>query len=305
MRIIIIVTIILSVIGSSYAQNDLVDRVIKQGITIDSLNKVNTNYSRLNNENQTKLQNLQETIRVLNSDLSALSTFKVERTNIQAQLKLKSDSLALLKSQLSEKEKELLTEKQSTIQKVNEAREDGRKEIVTRVLIYYTDKSFDELIKSTTQKSIIKDRLIIRGNKEIEPLLYDLEKYLNIKELLEEKFDAPRIENAQKELNQIERQSLLLDKLLNGLENYQIFNDGLKETLNKIISLDGQELVSGMPEEIQKMKLNKIMVEISYYIFNYDFSFLDYPYLSDVVMEIIKRKVPNPDKNISDLLQQL
>ena len=47
------------------------------------------------------------------------------------------------------------------------------------------------------------------------------------------------------------------------------------------------------------------MAEISYYIFNYDFNFMDYPYLSVVVLEIIKRKAPNPDAKISDLLQQL
>jgi len=137
--------------------------------------------------------------------------------------------------------------------------------------------------------------------------LSDLEKYLNIKELLEEKFNAAKIENAQKELKQIKRQSQSLSKLLDNLENYQTFNDGLKETINKLISLDGKELVSGMSEETQKMKLNKIIkkIEIYYYIFNYDFNFLDYPYLSNVILEIIKRKVPNPDKNISDLLQQL
>jgi hypothetical protein len=32
---------------------------------------------------------------------------------------------------------------------------------------------------------------------------------------------------------------------------------------------------------------------------------LDYPYLSEVVLEIIKRKRPNPDADISDLLKKI
>ena len=39
--------------------------------------------------------------------------------------------------------------------------------------------------------------------------------------------------------------------------------------------------------------------------FNYDFKFNDFPYLSDIVLEIFKRKQPNPDADISDLLQKL
>jgi hypothetical protein len=77
------------------------------------------------------------------------------------------------------------------------------------------------------------------------------------------------------------------------------------EAIEKIISIDKREVVASMEDEIQKQKFNKILSEISLYIFNYDFNFVDYPYLSDIVLEIMKRKQPNPDADITYLLAKL
>ncbi len=106
-------------------------------------------------------------------------------------------------------------------------------------------------------------------------------------------------------MEQIKRESALLSKLKETIGNYQVFNEGLKETLGKIVVLDKAEAVSGMSKEIQRKKFDKILAEISAYIFNYDFNFSNYPYLSDIFLEIIKRKQPNPDADISDLLKRL
>ena len=58
-------------------------------------------------------------------------------------------------------------------------------------------------------------------------------------------------------------------------------------------------------EKIVKSKLNKIISELSNFIFVYNFNFIDYPHLSEIVLEIIKRKQPNPDADISDLLKKI
>jgi hypothetical protein len=106
-------------------------------------------------------------------------------------------------------------------------------------------------------------------------------------------------------LNQIQRESVLLVKLKDNLEKYQTFNDGLKEMIENIIALDGKEKVAGMSEEIKNMKFNKILSEISLYMFNYDFNLKDYPFLSDIMLEIIKLKQPNPDADLSGLLKKI
>jgi hypothetical protein len=305
MKMIITTTLILCGIGSSYAQQDLINTLQKQAVTNDSLNKVINKYEQSDNENRVKLLSLQDTIKILKSDLSKLEKFKAEKKNLDNQLKHKSDSVTILKSNLSDKDKQLKNKEQKTKQEVKEARESSKNEIVTRIVGYYKNKSFDDLIKLSTQQSILNDRQIFGSTTDIESLLSDLEKYFTAKKLLENKLDATKIKNAEKQLSQIKLESTSLDKLINTVENYQILNDGLKETINKIMALDGQESVVGLSKETQNKKFIKIMTDISYYIFNYDFNHLDYPYLSDVVLEIIKRKAPNPDADISDLLKKL
>ena len=119
------------------------------------------------------------------------------------------------------------------------------------------------------------------------------------------KYDAVRNKDAENQRSQIKLESASLNKLRSAIHNYQTFNEGLRDTMGKIIALDQRESVANNTKEIQSQKFNKIMAEISYFIFNYDFNFSDYPYLSEVVLEIIKRKAPNPDADISNLLQKL
>jgi tetratricopeptide (TPR) repeat protein len=176
--------------------------------------------------------------------------------------------------------------------------------VIAGILNKYQTGHFDDLIKSSTKQSVEHDwRLSVKVNDSVsKPVLSDLRNYFKAKELLEKKFNEKEI-NAV--LPTLTRQSALSDKLKETLENYRDFTDGLKETIEKIISIDGKETVAGMGDEIQKEKFNKILAEISLYIFNYDFNFVDYPYLSDILLEIIKRKQPDADANISDLLNKI
>ncbi len=59
-----------------------------------------------------------------------------------------------------------------------------------------------------------------------------------------------------------------------------------------------------MSPQVVNSKLNKILSELSKFIFDYNFNFVDYPYFSDIVLDIIKRKQPNPDADIVDLLKK-
>jgi len=239
----IFLLLILCGVFSAYSQNDCLDKVAKQAVEIDSLQKqvelINTNFSKAN-------------------------------------------------AIIQEKEKQLTEEKLKSA-------------VWANATDIYKNKSFDELIQSSTKLSVQRDMEQFSKDENVKTILVDLETYFNAKELLAMKFDASQIKNAQTQLNQIKRQSELLDGLKKNLKNYQAFTDGLKESIKKIIELDKNQAVSGMSEDIQKSKLN----EISQYIFDYDFNLIDYPYLSNIVLEIIKDKQSNPDADISDLLKNL
>ena len=269
----------------AYSQNDCLDKVAKQAVEIDSLQRqvirpLCDSISVLND----KILELQEQTK----NIAISSNNESKTDSLQKQVELISTNLSKAKGSIQEKEKQLTEEKQKNA-------------VWANAQDIYKNKSFDELIQSSTKLSAQRDLVLFSKDDNIKPILIDLETYFNAKELLAMKFDASQIKNAQTQLNQIKRQSELLDGLKKNLKNYQAFTDGLKESIKKIIELDKNQAVSGMSEDIQKSKLN----EISQYIFDYDFNLIDYPYLSNIVLEIIKDKQSNPDADISDLLKNL
>jgi light-regulated signal transduction histidine kinase (bacteriophytochrome) len=168
----------------------------------------------------------------------------------------------------------------------------------------YKNKQFDDLITASTKESVRRDIQLVSDNPDVRQILDDLDMYLKIKELLSHKYNDERIKEAQTRLKTVNRESTLLDKLIENIDNYSNFNQGLKETIEKINNLDMQESVAEMSDDIQKQKFNKILSNISSYVFNYDFNITDYPYLSDILLEIFKRKQPDVDADISDLLDK-
>ena len=123
-------------------------------------------------------------------------------------------------------------------------------------------------------------------------------------QLLTQKFDAEKTRNAVNELSEIGQQSQYLEKLRKNLENYGLFNDGLKKVIEEIVKIDENRIAGGIPS-ITAQKRSEILTVISKFMFDYDFRFSDYPYLSEVINEIMIRKYGNVDESIADLLNRL
>ena len=305
MKRIVIVTVIICAFSPAYAQNDLIDKITKQAVEIDSLKKVVKAEMDNNQEQIKKYQSIQDTLRKLRLDLAKLEEFKTKKKNIDSLLWQKTDSIVLLKNEISEKEKQGKTEKLKSEKQERDEYERGKNEILITILSSYKNRTFDELLKSSTKESAHINLSLAENTPDVKLILSDIEKYFIAKEMLDLKLDAVQTKSHQIQLVQIKRESSLLNKLKEIISNYQTFNNGLKETIEKIIALDNSEAVSGMGKEIQRKKFDKILAEVSSYIFNYDFNFSDYPYLSEILLELIKRKQPNADADISDLLNKL
>lgn len=276
---VIILALILCGVCSVYAQET--ELIGRQTIKIDSLEKA--------------LQDMRQENDNLKSELSKMEKNQQSRKNMNDQLKSKTDSISVLESKLNE-------EKQKGEQIARDQYKKGKQEVLDTIIQSYKDKRFDELIKSSTKESVQRDLQLVGDNLDVKNILSDLDKYFNAKELLKEKYDDNKIQNAKKQLTLINQTSdLLLEKLKENIDKYDRFTKGLKEKMKTINELDKKESVYGMDEKIQKQKFDKI----SSYIFNYDFNLLDYPYLSEIVLEIIKRKYPDADADISDLLKRL
>jgi hypothetical protein len=228
-----------------------------------------------------------------------------ERDSLQNLVYKKDKDNSKLVEKIKAKEVEIDSVKKQCEQKVLQEKENGKQEALENLVNTYKNKPFDQLIKFSSLESVQRDILLVGDNVQVKLGLNDLLIYLKAKEQLKKKFDADQIKNTQVQLNQITQKSSLINKLKEDIEKYQIFNKGLSEMLNEIIKMDINFTGEGLDEETRTKKLNKILSEVSSYIFNYNFNFTDYPYLSDIVLEIIKRKQPNTDAIVTDLLNKL
>ncbi len=228
---------------------------------------------------------------------------KEERDNLY----MKVDSLTIVVLQLNktiaEKDKQIANEKAIAKTNADNSRIEGKAEATESVVVFYKSLPFDSLILSSTKHSISRDLSLVSNKHEVLLVLKDLQTYFIVQELLSQKFDAGQIKKAQTQLSQIKRQSKLLDALKEDIEDYQDFNFALKETISKLIILDERKLAD-RDSEIQKLKFNDIVTILADYIYNY-YDYGKYTYLSDIVLEIIKRKKPNADQDITDLFLKL
>jgi hypothetical protein len=291
-------------LSSAFAQKDLIDRLLKQEIEIDSLKKIVRSETDIRQTLKKENNSLQDSVKNLNTNLANLEEVKKSKKFIDSILQQKIDSIVLLKKGITETETQITIERQKSDLKAKEENDKGKNEILSIIINRYKDQSFDELIKSSTKQSVLQDLMLFKNQTEITQILSELQIYFIAKELIDAKLDITQIQIQEKQLSQNKKQSAELEKIKKIISNYQTLNDGLKQTLEKIIALDEREVVSGN-KEIQKKKFDKILAELSSYIFNYGFNFSDYPYLSNIILELIKRKQPNADAEISDLLKKL
>lgn len=305
MKKIIVLALLFCGVCSAYSQitQEMYDKKVEEIANLKKqLEDAATNHNNMVATSQSVLKSLKDTINVLKSNLASLEKYKSQKKTIDVQLTTKSDSITLLKNQLVEKDKQIATTKKQGDQKAREEKEKGKAEALASIVNSYKNRQFDDLIKSSTKLSVVRDMQLVGNNAEVKPILNDLSVYFNAEELLAKKFDAAAIKNAQTQLNQIKQKSALLDKLKDNIEYYQDFNNELKETIGKLVDLDERKTANDAGT--QKQKFNDIISELSNYMYNY-YDYGNYPYLSDIILEIIKRKKIDANTDITDLLRKL
>lgn len=297
---------------SVYAQQDVLlekymKQSLKQELVIDSLKKVSKSniekFDKKSKEYQNEINSKNDSIKSLKLNLSKVEKFKSEMNKNESLFKQKNDSISLLKKQNIDLNKQKIDDKKLFVQNLREENLKGKNEVKSKLINYYTSEKFDELIVSTSKNSIQRDILIIEDNEVIR-ILNDLIMFFEAQAILNKKYNIEQLKSVQLQLNKLKQPSEQLARLTENIENYQGFNNDLLECLLKINEIDKKETV-GSDIVLKKLKYNKILSELSTYIFDNDFNFVEYPYLSDIILELIKRKKPNPDSDITDLIKKL
>lgn len=321
MKRIIVVILIMFGVSNAYTQ-DLIKEIQKLTLANDSLQKqvikpLNDSILKLNSAHSNEIAKLNEQLKALENEKSELNKkiktlestvaelnknkIKVERDNLQA----KCDSLIIkvkeLENLISAKDKQIAQEKELGQQKSIQEKEKGKSEILNLIIQTY-NKPLDELIINTNIKSVERDMSIVGDKTVIQQKLLNLQKYFNSEQVLNEKYSEQKVENAITQLKSIEQTELVL-KLSDKLSKYKLCNDGLKTTIDKILEIDKKFVAND--EYTQKTKLNDVLAEIAWYFRNYRFNFIDYPYLSEIVLEIIKLKQKDANTDIAILKEKL
>lgn len=314
----IILGLVFFYITSTFAQtdsfwvNNYEQKIIENSKLKNDLQTEKQKFHELSDAYKKDTLTLRKQINDLRNDLSSekqkvldlnKSKIKEERDN----LKTNVDSLVnvILKQNqiINEKDRQIINEKANAKTTADSAKNDGRAEVLASILNFYKNLSFNDLIKYSTKESVARDMQLVGNNQEVKSVLNDLQTYFNAMELLSVKFDTAQIKNAYMKLSQIKRQSKLLGELKDNIETYRDYNTDLKEAISKLINLDS--LNSALDNaEAQKLKFNSVLFILSDYFYNY-YDYPKYSYLSVIVLEIIKRKKPNPDAEITDLLIKL
>jgi hypothetical protein len=323
MKKIIILFIILYGFRNVYAQDSVLDKIAKQAVEIDSLKKANKTLElridsllktistneiinkQLSSNHYTAARKYADTIVILKKELYSFEKYKSDKKTIETTITAKSDSIISFKKQIAQKEDEINAIIVKSKNYAVTEKENGRNEVLNQLVYAYKNNSFDDLINSSSIKSVQRDKQLIGNNIEVKQIITDLEIYFNAINLFENKFIAPQVNDAISQVNLIKQQSKLVSTLKDNLDNFKTFNEGLSAAIRNIIAIDKKEYVKGMSEQVVKSKLNKVLSEISKFVFDYNFNFVDYPYFSEIVLEVIKRKQPNPDADISDLLVKM
>lgn len=303
--------------SNAYSQ-DLIKEIQKLTLANDSLQKqvikpLNDSILRLNSTHRTEIAKLNDQITDFKTDTSKLSEhinflesrvsdlnknkIKIEKDTLQA----KYDSLAIkvkeLENLISTKDKQIAQEKEFDQKKSIQEKEKGKQEVLNQIIQTY-NKTFDELIKNSILKTVERDMSIVGDKTEIKQKLLSLQIYFNSELVLSEKYSEQKVENAITQLNSIEQTELVL-KLSDKLSKYKLCNDVLKTTIDKILEIDKKFVAND--EYTQKTKLNDVLYELAWYFRNYRFNFNDYPYLTEIVLEVIKLKQKDANTDVSFL----
>jgi len=241
-------------------------------------------------------------LRIRNEQLNR-KKIKIDRDKLREEVASQKAKIADLE-QNNLKKDTLIAEAELKIkQTANEEREKGKQEAYNQIAQTY-NQPFDNLLKFSTKQSVERDLLLVGDDKTVMKKLQNLQSYFIAKQVLSEQYNEKNVKLAQDQLNDITEQSVEIDQLKTLIKNYKLFNDALKVTIDKIIDID-KRFIANDDEYNQTLKQKEILAELASYFRNYRFNFTDYPYLSEIVLEIMTRKQRNANADIRDLFEKL
>lgn len=318
MKNIIFILIFIGGVFTSYSQVTLsIDEYNGLRTEIDSLQKglkqvsiENVNLKKESSKQSDSLRNLFHKLEKENNTLikekGTLSTeLALQKKEVGDFNKNSRENLAtieILQTKLNKLNEEYAAFKKQSLISEQKQFERGKQEVLSTVTNSYGKLSFDEMIKASSEGQVKRDlKLVV--DKELKKKLEDLDVYFSAKKVLGSKFDKQIVQASLHKAQTINDKSSLVNLLIDNLSNYKLRNDALKDVIQKIQDVDNRFIANTDKDQTEKEVL--ILSEISWYFYNYDYNFEDYPYLSSIIMEIMKTKHKDANIDTTYILDKL
>jgi hypothetical protein len=253
-----------------------------------------------------KVEKLQGEIGTANKKITEL-TQKIDKKNIESletQIKQKTDSIKQLKGAITNRDSLIKAFQNETPGREQKKIEEGQQKVYNQIGLTYQNTTLDNLIKSSTKQSVERDLQLTGNNTDAKKKLHDLQSYFTALQILEVKYDDQRLKNVQTSLDSIMEKSVSIDELKKRLKFYKQYSDALKASIVKIMALD-KDLTANDAKTQKSKKDDIFLIELASYYHNYYFNYNDYPYLSDIILEIMKLKQKDANADISHLSSKL
>jgi hypothetical protein len=189
-------------------------------------------------------------------------------------------------------EQKIETESKSSFNK-------GKKDVLNQLEKKYSRPLVD-LIKDGLYLSYQSDRQLFIQNQISNTKLDDLEKYAKAVKLLHEPYRESPLTTVLQELNSISGVPAV-DSLKQSLSKYNEATEALRRMLNKVIT-ETANFTADDDYAKSQLRAKCVTALQLFYFRNYDIS---YPYLNNIVSEVLKRKMKDANADIKDLLTRL
>ncbi len=265
----------------SFAQEDIVDEVAKSA---------GTELTRLIKEMNPEAIFKQK--KIISEQITQIKDLKERNLSFKKEIdKLKSE----LEKNKSENKKTL-----------NSRLKAEKKNLLLKISASYSGNTLEYLIKNLNKISVKRDgELLIEELKNNSLLKKKFEKllaYFESEQLLHNRYEEAAVNLAIKKVEQIRDSSVSIRKLNNNLKYYGKRYEGFNECINQINEID-RDGNAGTNQVIKEKKIKRISYEVAKYIKDYQLTYHNCPYISEVLIRIIDNKMRNPDKNINEIIK--
>lgn len=222
--------------------------------------------------------------------------FAEDKNKYDSSLASKNEQIERLQGELTSLREEYAVEEETMLQRAADELAAGQNASLKSIAEVYLGSSFDDLVQSTSIWSVLRDRELLVSFPEALSIIDDLIVYHRGAELLGRKYDEDAVSKLKERLVDIIGYGDVIEILWNRLDCYCTFVNNIVDSIGGLDSGDFKD---------EKEAREAFWDRLTSFLHSSDFNFSDYPYLSEILLELIHKKNENPLSDVGYILEKI